>query len=351
MGGLLVNLLLIAALAAGAQAVPQQPTARVTGRIVDAATGEPITGARVFISNVAPVTRPTPGSVPPVPLTPFIIETNADGVFDVVAVPAGRWRVTAQKQGYVQFGGAGSPLTVDVSRGSVLVPEIRLERGGAIAGRVLDAKGNVLSGVSVQAYELARAPNGSVRPTQTGLSVPTNDLGEFRLSGLPSGQYYVAAVVRPVPINPFGGGQPPAAGMTYVTTFYPGFTEVRDATSVTVTRGLTTNGIDFPMRPVAAYQVSGIVVDAQGRPVAGALVRLAEAKSVTLNLQQGGPSARDGTFKIVNVPPGRYQASAAVPVVAQSGSATVTRVGPSTGPEIEVVVQAADVTGVRVVIR
>jgi hypothetical protein len=348
MSGLLVNLLFVT-LVADAQAAPQ-PTGHIAGRIVDAATGEPIAGTRIFISNVPPAARPAPGSVPATPLAPFIIETNANGVFEVAGVPAGRWRVNAQKPGYVQFGGAGSPLTIEVSRGSVLVPEIRLERGGAIAGRVLDSRGNVLSGVSVQAYELVRA-NGSVRPTQAGMSVPTNDLGEFRLSGLPPGQYYVAAVARPTPINPFGGGQPPAAGVTYVTTFYPGFTEVREATSINVARGLTTNGIDFPMRPVAAYQVSGIVVDAQGRAVAGALVRLAEAKSATLNLQQGGPSARDGTFRIVNVPPGKYQATAIVPVVVQSGGATVTRVGPSAGPETEVVVQAADVTDVRVVIR
>ena len=85
--------------------------------------------------------------------------------------------------------------------------------------------------------------------------------------------------------------------------------------------------------------------------MAGALVRLAEAKGVTLNLLQGGPSARDGTFRIVNVPPGKYQASAVVPVVVQSGSATFTRVGPATGPNAEVVVHAADVTDVRVVVR
>ena len=348
MANLLVNLLLVA-LAAGVQAAPQQPTGRVTGRIVDAETGEPIVGSRVFISNVTPVARP--GSVPSTPMTPFIVETNANGVFDVAGVSPGRWRVQAQKPGYVQFGTAGSPVTIEVSRGSVLIPEIRLERGGAIAGRVLDAKGNVLSGVTVQAYELLRAANGSVRPTSTGMSVQTNDLGEFRLSGLVPGQYYVAAVTRPTPINPFGGGQPPAAAVTYITTFYPGFTEARDATPINVARGLTTNGIDVPMRPVAAYQVSGVVVDAQGRAVAGALVRLVEAKNVTLNLLQGGPSARDGTFRIVNVPPGVYQASAVVPVVMQNGSATLTQVGPAAGPNAEVVVHAADVTDVRVLIR
>jgi len=348
MASLLVNLLLVA-LVAAAQAAPQQPTGRVAGRIVDAETGEPIVGTRVFISNIPPAARP--GSVLTAPIAPFIVETNANGVFDVAGVAPGRWRVSAQKPGYIQFGANASALTVEVSRGSVIIPEIRLERGGAIGGRVLDVKGNVLSGVTVQAYELVRAANGSVRPTSTGMSVQTNDLGEFRLSGLVPGQYYVAAVTRPTPINPFTGNQPPAAAVTYVTTFYPGFTEARDATPINVARGLTTNGIDFPLRPVAAYQVSGVVVDAQGRAVAGALVRLVEAKSATLNLLQGGPSARDGTFRIVNVPPGKYEASAVVPVVVQSGSLTVTRAGPATGPNTEVVVHAADVADVRVVIQ
>jgi hypothetical protein len=41
---------------------------------------------------------------------------------------------------------------------------------------------------------------------------------------------------------------------------YPGFAQSTDASPIPVTRGATTNGIEFSLLAVSAYQVSGVVV-------------------------------------------------------------------------------------------
>ena len=348
MASLLANLLLVA-LAAAAQATQPQTTGRVMGRVLDAQTGEPVVGVRVTLVSAPVIQRSAAGTVlprPMPPIAPLTTETNADGVFDMTGVPSGRWRLNAQKTGYVTFNPSQS--AVDVPGGAITLPDIRLDRGGVIAGRVLDAKGNALGGTMIQAVQMVRLPDGSVHPATTLISTQTNDLGEFRLSGLPPGQHYVAAQMRPS--GPIGSPAPAPAAVTYVTTYYPGFTEPSAASPVNVARGLTTNGIEFSMRPVAAYQVSGVVVDSEGRGVAGAAVQLMEVGGLGPISPRQATSANDGTFRVVNVPAGIYRALAAIPIIIRSGnvqSISVSFAAPLNAG-VEIVVHAADVSGLRV---
>jgi hypothetical protein len=252
-------------------------------------------------------------------------ETNSDGVFEIRDVPSGRWVLRAQKEGYVVPGPAAALPSVEVvAARSVTAPEIRLDRGGAITGRILDGKGNPMSGVMVVAMQLRRLPNGTVQPSGGSGSVRTNDLGEFRLSGLTPGEHYVVAQQppRPMPVGMFAGADPPPASSTYVATYYPGFTEAAVASPITVVRGGTAGAIDFSLQSVPAYQVSGVAVDAAGRTVAGAIVRLANRGSPLGGGIQGGPSDANGRFRITNVPPGTYGVMAAVPTVAKNGNST-----------------------------
>jgi protocatechuate 3,4-dioxygenase beta subunit len=354
MVGLLVNLLL-AVLVAAAQTAPLQTPGHVTGRIVDAGTGEPIANAFVSVAWFPVVPQSARGvSVPPRPdpIAPLRTETNANGAFEITGIPPGRWRLNVQKTGYVPFGAGASPPTIDISGGAVTVPDIRLDRGGVITGRVLDAKGRALSGMMVQGIQLVRLRDGTVRPATTGATTQTNDLGEFRLAGLLPGQVYVAAQTRPSgPL--IGAPAPVASAVTYVTTYYPGFAEPSAASPVNVGRGMTTNGIEFSMRLVPAYQVSGVVVDSEGRAVAGAVIQLTEAGGLGPVSPLQAASANDGTFRVVNIPPGVYRALAAIPNIVRSGNVQSTTIsfalpGVPPNPGVEIVVQADDVTGVRI---
>jgi len=337
----------MALLGAGSQSAPPAATGIVTGRLVEVATGEPIPGATVSLSPVQPPGgRPTPSS--PVSsglLRSLINSTNVDGVFEIASVPSGRWRVEVRKEGFIP-----TSSSVEVGTGVLRVGDVRMDRGGAIEGRVLDGHGGPMVRVSVSATQQVRNRDGTVRFTG-GAAGTTNDLGEFRVSGLAPGQYTVRASPPPSVVSPFAGGSPTAATAVHVPTFYPGFLEVEQGTVVTVSRGLTTRGIEFSMLSVRSYQVFGVVVDSAGRPVGGAAVRLAQRSSLGGTFYQGSPSALDGTFVIVNVPEGSYFAQAAMPLVTQRpGMSASLSFGPAGAPgSVEVVVQGANVQGVRLV--
>jgi hypothetical protein len=117
---------------------------------------------------------------------------------------------------------------------------------------------------------------------------------------------------------------------------------------------MTTNGIDFPLLSVPAYQVSGIAVNAEGRPRGGVIVQLTQRGRNSFELLESAPTANDGTFLIVNVPAGAYRAIAGIPVVTQMpGGGTSRSVNYRGGFDTptEVVVQGSDVGSLQVVLR
>jgi hypothetical protein len=273
-------------------------------------------------------------------------------MFEIAGVPSGRWRVQVQKEGYIASGTTSSHV-IDVGGGAIRIRDVQIDRGGAIEGRVLDARGSPSTRVMVLAMQQVRNRDGTVRLTG-GTSASTNDLGEFRVSGLAPGQYAVLAQPLSGVVNPFTGGSPTAAAASYVRTFYGGSFDVAQASPVTVSRGLTTQGVEFSMLLVPSYQVFGIVVDISGRPVGGAVVWLVQARPpLPATVYQGSPSALDGTFVVVNVPEGTYSAQAAIPLVTRNSNGGISasisgeRAG---GPgSVEVVVQGAHVQGLRLV--
>src|SRR5580658_1189884 len=129
----LLGLVLIAVRAAPAwaQARGQSPTndapaATITGRVIAERSGDPIPNARVTLS--------------PESLALPVVLTDADGRFSLAA-PAGVHSVAVRKGGY-----ARDDATPSVPGRAV---EIRLKRGAAISGQVLDELGDPVIAVRV----------------------------------------------------------------------------------------------------------------------------------------------------------------------------------------------------------
>ena len=339
----------------GGQTSAPAATGVVTGRIVDVATGEPIPGSTVSLSPVQPSSGAGPASAA-LPVSSALLrsltnQTNVNGIFEIPGVPAGRWRVQVRKEGYVALDATSSHV-IDVG-GAVRIRDVHIERGGAIEGRILDGRGTPVVRGSVLAMQQLRNRDGTVRLTG-GASGQTNDLGEFRVSGLVPGLYVVLAQPPSSLLDPFTGGSPTAAAASFVRTVYPGSFDVAQASPVTVSRGLTTRGIEFSMLSVPSYQVFGIVVDTSGRPVAGAAVRLVQARPpLPATVLQAAPSALDGTFVVVNVPEGSYSAQAAIPLIIKSStggvSGSLSFGSPVGSGSVDVVVRGGNVEGLRLV--
>ena len=322
--GLGLGLILAGVPASGESLQANTPSARVSGRILEEGTNAPISSARVTILPQGP---PRAASSPPFrggPPPQTTSDENGRYVFDGLA--PGRYRIDAQKAG---FAPAVDPFTInpsmlrpfELAAGQALNDmNVLLRKGGAIAGQVLGASfGEPLADARVMAMRRPpRGPSGRLLPV--GQNGQTNDLGEFRIFGLPPGEYFIVAT--PPSDDAFAPRSTSitsvASGIAAVTTFYPGTADLSAAQPVTVTAGRTMDGIIIRLATAPVFQVSGVVVDEQGAPVDGAVVMLMGDPRTSMTFAGPGGRARtdaNGKFVIGNVASGSYRMTATVPII------------------------------------
>jgi hypothetical protein len=165
---------------------------------------------------------------------------------------------------------------------------------GLIAGKVVDGFGQPLHSAKIQALR-SGSRNGNL---ENLASTDTNDLGEYRLSGLDPGTYRIRATYR--------DGQRHELDPTPITTasaFYGGPDKPAE---LAVKAGAVIGGIDFVLNPVRPATLRGTVHSDTGTPIDRAALWIAG---------QGGEgshngNAENGTFEIGGVSPGTYTIAA-----------------------------------------
>jgi protocatechuate 3,4-dioxygenase beta subunit len=289
-------------------------TGRITGRVLSTDTGAPLRRAQVRLS------------APEIGVKMAL--TDAEGRFEFKELPAGRFTLNASKSGYVnvQFGQtrpfeSGRPI--ELADKQVLgKADIGMPRGGVISGRIVDEFGEPLPDAVVSAMRQTWS-NGRRRLLPTGRTDQTNDLGQFRMYGLPPGEYYVSASLRNTDIMMMdtallGGPSSGASGSTpvsgYAPTYFPGTTAAASAQRVNVAIGQEAQNTDFALAPVRLARISGTVMTSEGKPLDGALVTAMPSSrtgDVAMAFMGGGTgrTTKDGNFSITSVAPGDYTLS------------------------------------------
>lgn len=307
-------------------------TAAISGRVMTADTGRPVKRARVAVVG-ANAAGGRAG------LTAI---TDDQGRFTLAELPAGSYSVSASKSGFVDavYGQRrplqpGTPIPLADGQAAANV-DLRLTRGGVITGRVMDEDGEALARalVTVQRYQYIR---GERQLTPAGAD-QTDDRGQYRVFGLPPGEYYVSASTSGLGeligrgMQLLGGGLAPGGGgrvggrgalaalamsnepepTGYAPTYYPGVVNAPEAAKVPVGPGQEVVGVDFPIQLVPFATVRGIVAGAED--VAAVMVVPQDTAGGALARLGGqvltGRAQADGSFAISNVPPGRYVAIA-----------------------------------------
>jgi hypothetical protein len=119
------------------------PSAHLSGRVVDERTRLPIPGARVSLSSesrnaLAPILQQT--------------ITDQDGRYVFEGVAAGQYRVDVRKSGILPLADAVLARTVTIRNGQGVENwNVSVQRGGAIAGRILDQFGEPLPDATIRA--------------------------------------------------------------------------------------------------------------------------------------------------------------------------------------------------------
>lgn len=302
-----VAIVMIAAAIVGVraqQAAPQTSpagTARIYGRVVDAAVGVRVREATVTLAS------PGTGG--------WVATTDDEGRFDFRGLPAGKFTIRVTKGTFVA---TTFPLFAREALGTELKDgqqldrgDLRLPRGGVIAGRVADEHGDAAIGAGVQAWRVDYTSPGS-RRLVTGGFAETNDLGDFRVYGLRPGTYYVSASFRLMQLSVSEAGIPATqflgAARGVVPTFYPGTTISSNAQPIEVKAGEEAT-VGIRLQSASLARLNGRVVDARGQPATNTLVMLNGAGAdgaLFFNANVAEPNAQ-GQFTISNVPPGDYR--------------------------------------------
>ena len=302
------SILLVVSLVSQVGALPDQPardhtpkpagTASISGRVVSADSGLPLRRAHVSISG--PTFRNT--------------ETDAEGRYSLAGLSAGRLlgvgQCGAHRGGYLG-GGYGTTLAqgpwgsamtrgrpIEVAdRAHVTDIDIRLERAGAIAGRVVDTTGEPVTRIQVRVIRMQRG----LQPATFGMAT-TDDLGAFRVFGLQPGDYVVAADSRMIDTSRSGDGR---NTIGFAPTYAPATASLDRALRIRVTPGATVTA-DVQLTETRLYSISGVALTSTGDPPKSAGISVVRADSPVEDVSYGASVSATGSFAVQNVPPGSY---------------------------------------------
>jgi uncharacterized GH25 family protein len=243
--------------------------AALAGRVADP-RGTPIAGARV----VAEAER---GHHPLALHTtePPTVTTAADGSFALAGFEPERTVAL-----HVSRGGYGK-ASVEVVPPLAAPLAITLHPASALSGRVVDRAGRPVGGARVR-LEVERRRGSGMTRWSVGDDVGTDETGSFRF-----------AAVDP--------------GLALLTVVAPGFQTARVA-ELEVAAGADLEGVEIVLAPGAV--VSGRVVNADGRPQAGATVGVLTPEDFP---GTGTPTDGNGAYRLDGVEPGPRRVAATGP--------------------------------------
>ncbi len=234
-----------------AQAEKPKPGS-IKGRVIGE-DGEPLADVQVFAVAIGRAgERRLPGGNAPTQTV-----TDEEGNFEIADLPPASYSISAFVPGYV-----APPPDEESGLGIYRIGDfanIALIKGGVITGKITNANGEALTGVSVSAIRIADI-NGETEdqslPQGFGRNWRTDDRGIYRIYGLAPGTYIVQAGStnrnRPGgnPLSPFNEDAP---------TYYP--SSARDAAMhLAVSASSEIGGIDIRYRAEKGRAVSGQVV-------------------------------------------------------------------------------------------
>ncbi len=368
-------------------------TASISGTVFTEGLGTPVRRARVTLTGAE--LRGGRSTV-----------TDDEGRFNFVALPAGRFTLTASKAGYVniaygakQAGRPGTPIQV-VDGQKHERKDIAMPKGSVVTGMVVDDHGEPAPGTQVRVMRFVMR-TGERTLQQAGQDT-TDDRGMYRIYGLQPGDYVVSAVPRNVGLGAIretvmaeveallqqaevqagrggagafvGGGRgqalieratalqqmvadEDAQTVAYAPVYYPGTTSAGSAIAVPLGVGEERAAVDFQLQLVPTAKIEGSVMGMDGTVPQGVQISLIPADQGDMPRVPGvgntttRPGA-DGRFTIANVTPGEYRLMARATIRqtdpnadpnAQAFGGRGGRGGRGGGPVAEVLWASADV--------
>lgn len=306
---LLQTVLLTFALVPWAKAA-QQPEQiarawRISGKVVDARSGAPLTRCSVQIDPVAD------GGASQT------LATGDDGQFLFDGLAQGKYQLTASKRGYLtQAYEEHDNLSTAIAVGPELKSEgliFNLILQAVISGVITDERGEPVRGAQVRLFK--DQDHLGLRSTEQSQAVETDDRGTYELSHIDPGNYYVAVSAhpwyaqraQPTQSTDQQEDDSSALDVAYPTTFYPQVTDSDAATPIPVKGGERIQAdITLTAQQAVRFRIRLPVQD----PEHAGAYSVAISQSLFGQMENvGAPtqSVRDGGMEIAGVLPGHYE--------------------------------------------
>lgn len=229
--------------------------------------------------------------------------TDETGTFRVEGVEPGQYVVQLERSGYATDAKTNRVRTIKVIAGQDTKDLVfHMFVAGVISGKIFDLDGDPLQNVDVMAIA-ATAGATSRNWAQTGRGA-TNDLGEYRIADLPRGKYIVHATPpeNQAPLTSPSEKNTAKERLVYVTTYFPGTLDERQAAAVEVSAGGMATA-NFGLRTSHAYRVSGTVTGWGGQAMAQLFLVGKNGRSEHQQALEEG-----GRFEFPNMLAGTYRA-------------------------------------------
>lgn len=265
--------------------IPMLKQAELSGRVVDASSGKPITKFKARLLQVA-VGVPNQGNQLQYEVTHNNADpsSNGDGTFTLLGVNPGTYAIKVTASGYASRVSDSFQVVEGVTTAPIT---IQLTKGGSIKGRLIDpATGNGVVGAQISSFD-GDAPGDQFDPFFENLTatraterkIRTNDDGAFELKMLTAGRYRLK-IDHP----------------DFATEWVEGLNVTEEQTTDAGTLSLKSGGT-----------LTGKVLEASGKPCARGWVRMYQVE--TGQMYQARTDA-EGRYSIAHVRPGSYRVSA-----------------------------------------
>jgi protocatechuate 3,4-dioxygenase beta subunit len=245
-------------------------------------------------------------------LSRSVTDTDDDGQYEFRGLKSGAYRVTAMSLSFetISFGRHGSRGdAVSVAAGALVDHvDISVPRTSAISGRVLDEYGDPMANANVRVQRIEFSKGRRRLVGVRGIAGrQTNDLGAYRIFGVPPGRYLVSAVVgEAVP------GWETADWPGYARTFFQATPVATDAEAVEVSADQDRLNVDIALVRGRTARVAGRALTAAGEPMQGTLWLSPSYRSGAVATAPVSVRAQsDGAFEFTDLPPGEYVIQAA----------------------------------------
>jgi len=301
---------------------PEKPKSVVRGRVLYDDTNDPVRRSGVMLVQLTHDSASLSAA------------TDREGKFEIYEVPPGVYFVLVDSPGIISpvsflraSENSRQPESFDIKAMHEYCTEVavdgthnlnitvRARRGGVISGKVSYSD----SAPAVNAVLSLFKQNGKERIRMVNtinisgvFSLQTDDRGRYRISGLPPGNYFVAAAEKNTSPTRVRRGYDPLSAMfsDALSASYWGNTgKLSDALAIEIGAGSEINDIDIVLSDSTPHAISGTVVaKSDGHPLSGAAIAIKNKEQTDWLSRdpQTVTSDSDGKWSFDGIPDGAY---------------------------------------------